>query len=199
MRKQIQYIALTLLVILFISACTSSNEDITQMQSTEEITMETTEEVESYPISTPLPDMQKTSYPITGNDTTNDNEETIQPTSEPLKIPEADPETGIVYGRVYSYTTNEVLPDIKIYLADKVPLEPGPGYTISFQEKSSPHAQTNDRGEFLILDINPGDYIPIMVTPFSIFPLANKETDELELVVESNQIYDLEATYVNWP
>jgi len=199
MRKQIQYIALNLLLILSITACTSSSEDVTQLQSTEEINVENTEEAESYPISTLLPDMQKTSYPITGNDTTNDNEETIQPTSEPLKIPEADPETGIVHAQVYSYTTNEVLPDVKIYLADKVPLEPGPGYTISFQEKSSLHAQTNDRGEFLILDINPGEYIPIMVTPFGIFPLANDETDEIELVVEAGQIYDLGSTSVNWP
>ncbi len=193
MRRKIEYI-LALLLLLTISACTTTTEISTQAQPTQESSVETTVQEESYPISTPLPVIQNTSYPIT-----EDNEVEILPTSEPLIIPEADPASGIVYGQIYSYTTNEVLPNVKIYLAEKVPLEPGPGYTIAFQEKNSPNAQTNSRGEFLIEEVNPGNYIPIMATPFGIFPLANEETNEIELIVEAGQIYNLGGTSVNWP
>lgn len=197
MRKKFLYIALALYLILSISACVSSSENITPEQPSEEFTKQPTSGSESYPVSTPLPEMQKTSYPISEDN--DDNEEQALPTSEPLVIPEVDPGSGIVHGQVYSFTTNEPLINSRIYLAEKVPLEPGPGYTIAFQERTSPSAQTNERGEFLIEDVEPGEYIPIMVTPFGIYPLANAETDEIQLIIEAGQIYDLENTSVNWP
>jgi hypothetical protein len=172
---------------------------LTQSPPSEEITQIVPGDSESYPVSTEVLDTHSTSYPVAGDNTTDDNGEATQATSEPLVIPDANLDSGIVYGQIYSYTTNEVLPNVMVYLAEKVPLEPGPNYTISFQEISSPHAQTNERGEFLITEVAPDEYIPIMVTPFGISPLANDTTDEIELVVESNQTYDLEATYVNWP
>jgi len=180
-----------------ISACAQSGEDITPEQPLEQFTEQPTSGSESYPISTPLPDMQKTSYPVSENN--DDIEEQILPTSDPLIIPEAKTESGIVHGQVYSFTTNEPLINSRIYLAEKVPLEPGPGYTIAFQERTSPNAQTNERGEFLIEEVDPGEYIPIMVTPFGIYPLANEETDEIQLIIKAGQIYELENTSVNWP
>lgn len=199
MKKILHLLALALFLLLSISACSSSNETLTQSPPSEEITQIIPGDSESYPVSTEVLDTQSTSYPVTGDNTTDDNGESTQATSEPLVIPDANPNFGVVHGQIYSYTTNEVLPNVMVYLAEKVPLEPGPNYTISFQEKSSPHAQTNERGEFLIVDVAPDEYIPIMVTPFGIFPLANDKTDEIELVVESNKTYDLDATYVNWP
>lgn len=199
MKKILHLVAIALFLLLSISACSSSNETLTPPPPSEEITQIIPGDSESYPVSTEVLDAQSTSYPVTGDNTTDDNGESTQATSEPLVIPDANPDSGVVHGQIYSHTTNEVLPNVMVYLADKVPLEPGPNYTISFQEKSSPHAQTNERGEFLIVDVAPDEYIPIMVTPFGIFPLANAKTDEIELVVESNQTYDLEATYVNWP
>jgi hypothetical protein len=199
MKKNLHLVAIALFLLLSISACSSSNETLTQSPPSEEITQMIPGDSESYPVSTEVLDTQSTSYPVTGDNITDDNGESTQATSEPLVIPDANPNSGVVHGQIYSYTTNEVLSNVMVYLAEKVPLEPGPNYTISFQEKSSPHAQTNERGEFLIVDVAPDEYIPIMVTPFGIFPLANDKTDEIELVVESNQTYDLEATYVNWP
>jgi hypothetical protein len=199
MKKILHLVAIALFLLLSISACSSSNETSTQSPPSEEITQIIPGDSESYPVSTEVLDTQSTSYPVTGDNTTDDNGESTQATSDPFIIPDANPDSGVVHGQIYSYTTNEVLPNVMVYLAEKVPLEPGPNYTISFQEKSSPHTQTNERGEFLIVDVAPDEYIPIMVTPFGIFPLANDTTDEIELVVESNQTYDLEATYVNWP
>jgi len=197
MRKLFLYIILSLWLVVSISACVSSGEDITPEQPSEQITEQPTSGSESYPVSTVLPEMQKTSYPVSEED--DDNKEQILPTSEPFVIPEADPESGIVHGQVYSYTTNEPLINSRIYLAEKVPLDPGPGYTIAFQERTSPNGQTNERGEFLIEDVEPGKYIPIMVTPFGIYPLDNAETDEIQLIIEAGQIYDLGNTSVNWP
>lgn len=199
MKKNLHLVAIALFLLLSISACSSSNETFTQSPPSEEITQIIPGESESYPVSTEVLDTQSTSYPVAGDNTTDDNGESTLATSEPLVIPDASPDSGVVHGQIYSYTTNEVLPNVMVYLAEKVLLEPGPNYTISFQEKSSPHAQTNERGEFLIVDVAPDEYIPIMVTPFGIFPLANDKTDEIELVVESNQTYDMEVTYVNWP
>ncbi|MDF1520273.1 MAG: hypothetical protein P1P73_07305 [Brevefilum sp.] len=199
MKKILHLVAIVLFLLLSISACSSSNKTFTQSPPNEEITQIIPGESESYPVSTAVRDGQSTSYPATGDDTSDDNGESTQATSEPLVIPDANPDSAVVHGQIYSYTTNEVLPNVMVYLAEKVLLEPGPNYTISFQEKSSPHAQTNERGEFLIVDVAPDEYIPIMVTPFGIFPLANEETDEIELVVETNQTYDLDTTFVNWP
>ena len=197
MKKLFLYTTLSLCLVVSISACVSPGEYITQEIPSEQFTEQPTSESESYPVSTPLPEIQETAYPVSENN--NDNEDQILPTSEPLVIPEAKAESGIVHGQVNSYTTNEPLINSRIYLAEKVPLEPGPGYTIAFQERTSPSAQTNERGEFLIEDVDPGEYIPIMVTPFGIYPLANEETEEIQLNVEAGQVYDLGITAVNWP
>lgn len=111
----------------------------------------------------------------------------------------SDPNTGIVQGLVSSYSTKEPLPEIKIYMANKVPLEPEPGYVISFQEKSSPQALTNPHGQFLIHNIPPGEYVILMVTPFGTFPLGNEETNQIELDMKAGDSIDIGAAYVNWP
>lgn len=118
---------------------------------------------------------------------------------DPLITPVAEKDTGVIVGLVSSYSSQKPLAKVKIYLANKVPLEPGPGYVISFQEKSSPQTDTNSQGQYLITKIPPGEYVILMVTPFGTYPLANDETDQIELDIKAGDVVDVGLAYVNWP
>lgn len=149
--------------------------------------------VDSYPVDIDTPTSVINSYPLAIEDNT--------PThpSPPMTIPNPDPQNGIVVGTLISKTTLEPMPFFTIYMADKVPLEPGPGYVISFQEKSSPKTITNERGEFILENIQPDEHIPLMVTPFGTFPLLDSDFNQIEIEITKGFVYDLGEIFVNWP
>jgi hypothetical protein len=74
----------------------------------------------------------------------------------------------------------------------KIPLTPGPGYTYGLQEKSSPHTQTNDQGQFAIENIDPGNYLVMVFTPHSVSVVMQPNSDkELEVSVAAGDTVEL--------
>jgi hypothetical protein len=68
---------------------------------------------------------------------------TVQASAAPqvtaLVIPTPSAETGVVTGQIIVRTTEAPLAGHIVYLAEFVPLEPGPAYSIVFKEQESPH------------------------------------------------------------
>lgn len=155
------------------------------------------EDNDAYPIYINTPISVNESYPP--GEKVNTQTAIMTQISPPLIIPEPDPNNGIVVGTLISKTMHEPMPFITIYMANKVPLEPGPGYVISLQQKSSPQTVTNERGEFIVVTIPPDEYIPLMVTPFGTFSLLDLDSKEVELEITKGVVIDLGETYVNWP
>lgn len=190
--KKHKYI-LVILMFFTISGCLKMTKDLSyekEFESNFEVN-------DTYPVEVSTSTSEYDSYPL--------DKITITPTlkltqvAQPLNIPDPDPNNGIVVGTLISKTTLEPMPFITIYMANKVPLEPGSGYVIAFQEKSSPKAITNELGEFIIISVLPDEYIPLMVTPFGTFPLLDLESKEIEMEITKGVVYELGEIFVNWP
>jgi len=193
MTSRLKVYILLLSITLITSGCSNERTIFTNQGEAEA----TLHENESYPIITQTPNMQPFSYPV--DESEEPFLEQITPTSGPLIIPEPNPNAGIITGILLSSTTNESLPHVKIYMAKKVPLEPGSGYVLSFQKETSPQTDTNGRGEFIIENIPPGEHMILFVTPFGSFPLFNDNAEQIEIDISTETIYELGKVFVNWP
>jgi hypothetical protein len=186
------------IVLAVLTACSPSSATETAVPDIEtvDIVMETEASMESGeayppPAATDNPDelYPTAAYPI----------ETQETVDEEIVIPEPNPDFGIVHGIVNSLSIEDMVAYTKVYLATKVPVEPGDEYIISVQENSSPHTQTNGNGEFVISEIPPGDYVLVLVTPVSTFPILTESGEQIELLIEGGELIDLGDIFTNWP
>lgn len=113
-------------------------------------------------------------------------------TPVPFFVPEPSTGTGVVVGQMIDSNTSEPMKFVYMYLGKKIYLTPGPGYTYGLQEKSSPHAQTDENGRFAIGDVPPGSYLLMIFTPHSASVVMEPNTDrEKDIVVEAGKTVDL--------
>ena len=124
----------------------------------------------------------------------------VDPTRTPIVIPTANSTTGVVTGKILSVTDDEPLAYTTIYLGEKLFLSDSEEYLITLQEKSSPHAETDQNGFFAISDVLPGEYVIILFSPLKsttiMDPVSGKE---LFIQVEANKITTLPSYNVSWP
>ena len=187
-------------ILLILSACQSKNTDIeingTMNPTATQYTNENTDN--GYPIETKKPTEERTSnsYPISTSKPTEEIEPDLIPA---LEIPTPSADSGVIHGMIYSLTNEDPITFTKIYLATKIPVDPGDEYMVSIQENSSPHAQSNGNGEFLITDIEPGEYILVLVTPVSTLPIIDTNNEQIEFLIKAGELIDFNDIYAYWP
>jgi hypothetical protein len=117
-----------------------------------------------------------------------------------LVIPTPEEDAGVVIGEVFSVTADSPLAGQAIYLGERVPLSPGPGYLVTIQQQASPHVISDEKGRFVFSDIPPGDYPILVWTPFNSYVVPDaKGKRELSVVVEAGKITNLGRIEINWP
>ena len=110
----------------------------------------------------------------------------------PFVVPTPSEGNGVVVGQMIDANTGEPMAYVYVYLGKKILLTPGPGYTYGLQEKSSPHIQTNDQGQFAISDVEPGSYLVMIFTPRSVSVVMQPNSDkELEVNVAAGDTLEL--------
>lgn len=175
---------LFIFIIIFTSACTNNYIKDTKNES-------------SYPISPSNVvnndvDDSETGYPITSYPTpANDYNK--------LEIPSPNPDTGIIYGKLISLTTDENLSFSNVYLAEKIILDSNGEYILSYTGNSSPHTQTISSGDFLITEIPPSEYVLVLVTPIDTFPIVDEVGNQIELIISGGESINLSEIYSKWP
>jgi hypothetical protein len=109
------------------------------------------------------------------------------------KFPTPAPSTSVIAGRLMNARTETPLPTMAVYLADLVPLTPGPGHLISVVPESSIMATTDQSGYFALTLVKPGTYALVIWNPLksSVIPNPQDPTRELLVTVEAGQLDDL--------
>lgn len=105
--------------------------------------------------------------------------------------PSPNAETGVVIGQLFEIGTNQPLAVHTVYLGEKIPFNPGPGYTLGLQERSSPHTVTDEQGRFAIGGVAPGSYVLMVWTPYAASVVMEDTDKELDVVVEVEKTIDL--------
>lgn len=197
MRKSV--FVFLLLLTLTLGACRRAGADTpapvqTETLGTAEVQVEApnTPEVQAsspqpYPYPSPEPFVTRTprSYPAP-------QEDVSIATATPLVVPTASADSGVVTGKLLNIETKEPIAFQSVYLAKKNFLTPGPGYTYTLKENSSPHSLTNEEGAFAIGNVPPGDYILMIFTPFGSTVVMQPNSDrELDLVVTAGLVLDI--------
>lgn len=154
----------------------------------------------AYPIESFTPSIESP-YPIGGNpDSQNRAPNATGIEDPPFDIPVVTKDFASVYGEVKSTTdTTITLDEVQIYIATIVPVEPDGGFVYSIQQKASPHATTNQKGQFAINEIIPGKYVMILVTPIGQNTITNKMGDTIFLDLKAGDVINFGDVYVAWP
>jgi hypothetical protein len=215
MHKSASFICL--FSILFVTAC---SDDTPSSSSTEVIVGPTfppagypaSDAISEDPTAYPAPeDRDKPGYPAP-------TIEFIPPTSYPgaatpfpVRTPEpedlAEPEPpspaaglGAVSGQLLHEDSGATGSGLTIYLGVKVEAEPGPAYYISTQRNSSPQAETNAGGYFVINDVEPGLYALVLGSLIGSRVLENPETgQEYWVEVTSGEITEVSEVVFTFP
>ena len=195
---------------VILSACLPKETDVDFTETIEpESTQTSTEGAENsdsdngYPIRTkePAEEITSNAYPISTDNSTDESADENPPEEDipVIEIPTPSTDSGVIYGMIYSLTNEDPITFTKIYLATKIPVDPGDEYMVSIQENSSPHAQSNSNGEFVITDIEPGEYILVLVTPISTLPILDINNEQIEFSIEAGELIDFNDIYAYWP
>lgn len=122
----------------------------------------------------------------------------------PDTAPEPLAENGSISGILYSFTTNLVLADTLFYLVpaigqDKNQLPPmlfGPD-----SENIQIIGKTNDKGQFFMSNIPPGNYYLVVEAPMSwaVGLVEGRESSPRLLIIKSDEKNLLGIVYVSWP
>ena len=117
----------------------------------------------------------------------------------PLVIPTPDAGHGVVTGQLMLTGANIALPGLPVYLAQLLPVNPGPTYMITVQEKSSPHTVSSGNGRFA-LSAPPGDYVFMIWTPVRSRVITNPATkSEWKVTVKAGETIDAGKIEAEWP
>jgi hypothetical protein len=124
----------------------------------------------------------------------------VTPLSARTPILLTDSSSGVITGRLIRDMSGLPLPGVAIYIADLVPLTPGPGNLITIQQKSSVHTTTDANGYFGLI-VKPGDYALVLWTPIRsmVIPDPQHEDKELLVTVEAGKTDDMGEIVVNFP
>ncbi len=197
MRKFV--LVFSLILIAALGACRGSGTNTsapTQLEVQQNVELqtpaETTPQVQAaspqpYPYPSPQPYQSPTPRSYPGPE---DGVKIFTPT--PLVVPTAGADSGVVTGKLINIETGEPIAFQSVYLGTKNYLTPGPGYTYTLQEFSSPHSISDAEGRFAIGAVPPGEYILMIFTPFGATVVMQPNSDrELEVIVEAGEVLDL--------
>ena len=107
---------------------------------------------------------------------------------------------GAVVGQLFHKDSESPGSNLTIYLGIKVEANPGPGYLISTQRNSSPQADTNGAGYFVINDVEPGTYALVIGSLIGSRVLENPENgQEYWVEVASGEISDVGNVVFTFP
>jgi hypothetical protein len=184
MKKVFPFIFVAL--ILLASACSGPvEENPTPVSASTPTSMQVAEDT---PGAYPLPERYVSptlSYPLPPT------EVPVYANSE-FTIPEPDDDSGVVIGQLIDIDTNEFLAGQSVYLGQKIFHTPGPDYSIGVQEMSSPHTIANSEGRFALGDVEPGEYVILVWTPFNAYIITDPITNiEVEVRVNAGETLDL--------
>jgi len=201
MRKKILPSFLIITLFLILSACNNK-----QLPTSDISAGSTGIETESNPSSVetayPIPQENEgyvgTSYPA-GQEPTLDFSNQIVGTIEPNIVPDSDPDYASMYGVLNSFTDKEPLQGVMIYAADVIIVDSSGDKIYTTQEKSSPHDATDGIGQFTLVEIKPGNYLLMMVTPFGNYPIFDENNIQVEIELKAGDVVNLDKVFVNWP
>ena len=162
---------------LSLTACSVS------VESTPTATIQLTEAYPS-PIRNALP--PDTGYPAATSIAT------VSPTYGPVVIPTPDSETGVIAGVLMDIADNSPIANQTIFLGDVIHPAVGTGFSIGIDLAKSPNTTTNQRGEFAIGGIIPGEYVVMVWTPYKSAVVLDTETNKPMIVdIQANQTNDI--------
>jgi hypothetical protein len=115
-------------------------------------------------------------------------------------VPTASAETGVATGRIVIAATGAPMAGVRVYLATRVYLTPGPDFVIELKDETSPHANADADGFFAIA-APPGSYALVMWTAIDSRVIADPAdtTKELDVQLAANHTVELGDLTVNWP
>ena len=91
------------------------------------------------------------------------------------------------------------LAGLPVYLGQLLPMEPGPAYMVTVQEKSSPHTISDSDGHFA-LSAAPGDYVFMIWTPIHSRVVINPATNKVwEVSVKAGETTYAGKIEAEWP
>ncbi|MCI0519614.1 MAG: carboxypeptidase-like regulatory domain-containing protein [Chloroflexi bacterium] len=178
-------IALIFLLILLLSGCSQAKGGEPYPVKTDAPAAVTGEQPYPYPYPLPTKYIEPTprSYPEPQG-----GEAAVQE----FTIPAPTADKGVVTGRLFDNNTGEPLAFQTVYLAKRIMLTPGPGYTYGITEKASPHTITLPDGRFAMGEVKPDTYILMIYTPHKTTVVMQPNTDmEMDVVVEAGGVLDL--------
>jgi hypothetical protein len=114
-------------------------------------------------------------------------------------IPTPDEKNGVVVGQLVVPGSGRLLADLPVYFGQLLPMEPGPAYMVTVQEKSSPHTLSDGEGHFA-LSAKQGDYVLIIWTPIHSRVVINPATNkEWQVSVKAGETINIGKIEVEWP
>ena len=121
------------------------------------------------------------------------------PTIPKLIIPTPTGKYGIITGKLVTIADGEEAPYIgTLYLGSTIQAnQPGFPPLISYSEQSSPKAAQDETGQFIFIDVPPGEYAILLWSPGGNIILEDPSTKQSKLInVNGGEIYDLETIVI---
>lgn len=122
----------------------------------------------------------------------------------PNFVPDPEIHKGSISGTVYSFTTNMVIPDTMFYLTPAMGPDDNdfpPALIGPLPESGDVVGRTDDKGQFFLSDVLPGNYYFIVEAPMN-WAVALEEGNESPprmIIIEPDQKNQLGILFVSWP
>ncbi|MFC1878501.1 hypothetical protein ACFLZW_01180 [Chloroflexota bacterium] len=134
----------------------------------------------------------RTSYPVAPTAAQ------LTPEWTPIVVPEPGADTGVVTGYIFETETGDPMAFTTIYLAMKVFLTPGPGYTINIMQDNSPHSLSDGDGRFALENVPPGDYVLMAWSMFGASVVMDTtRAGEMLITVKAGEVVDVGKVQTN--
>lgn len=115
----------------------------------------------------------------------------LLPTASPLPLDSTPlPDKGIVRGRLVE--TGRASGGQLVYLAPVLkPVEPGSIGVARLDPASDPRAEADEAGQFIFLDVLPGQYALALMSPVGAVLIQGSDGGDIIVIVEAGQAVDL--------